>query len=453
MTPEKETVVFLMYHGRGHFHAVSRIAQILSKTCRVVFVGHLYFRNDVIDQGFEFYGLKSVPFALGFEPWVNQMEKKKNIYWHSLRDRWTNRLFNTRLQELKPLIEKLKPKTIFIDSWQSTDFVVLYPLLRSLKIKTAFIQTMLPTSDNYMAPLNSGVLPENANEIKAARKTFWRTVWWRNVRQTVRYFGKTNRALLHAAMKANKIPERSFPKTIALFSPAFTGIDEFVLAPPEFQFAPYESRPWQHYIGFMPDVRRSEKTNEAFEIFFRQVSRRLQSENLRLIYCSFGTVQYDDVRDVKKFVANLVQVIASEEWFCIISCNDDRIMNSFADVSDKVGVFKSVPQLKILSQASLFISHGGINSIKEAIYLGVPLLVYPLSADVDHRGNAARVLYHRLGLRGDLRTDDEAALRSKMNELISNPVYHQNLRSFRQVDEKYTEENFLKLFHSLHFLE
>lgn len=40
-----------------------------------------------------------------------------------------------------------------------------------------------------------------------------------------------------------------------------------------------------------------------------------------------------------------------------------------------------VPQLDVLKRASLFITHGGMNSVSEGLSRDVPLLVYPQAAD------------------------------------------------------------------------
>jgi zeaxanthin glucosyltransferase len=445
-------ILFLMYHGRGHFNAVFRLARILTADHEVVFAGYEYFRKDVTAQDFTFHGLKTLPFALGFEQWVNQHEKKKHVYWHSLLDRLTQRIYHLRENELRKLLDELDPKIVLIDAWQSTDFVVLYPMLKARQIKIALLQTMLPTvAEKDLPPLNSPALPGDTKAIRASHKTFSRALLLKDLKERIKFLGRSNGNLLWEKIRSNHMPASYYPANRSLFAPSFRNVDQLVLAPAEFQFGIAKDER-THYIGFMPDLQRKEAAEQEFENVFRAIIERVNS-GLPMIYCSFGTVTYEHGAHIELFLSKLVGVLLNHNSVCIISCSDEKIRQSFNLISDNLYFFNTVPQLKVLSKAALFISHGGLNSIKEAIYHGVPLLIYPVSDDVDHKGNAARVFYHGLGLRGVMEDESQDDIERKITELLSNPVYKRNLDSFRQKDLGYTAGNVRKIFSRLGFVD
>ncbi|MGH8497829.1 MAG: glycosyltransferase, partial [Methylococcales bacterium] len=74
---------------------------------------------------------------------------------------------------------------------------------------------------------------------------------------------------------------------------------------------------------------------------------------------------------------------------------------------------ESIPQLALLRRARMMITHGGTNTIKECVYFGVPMVSFPFGAD--HPGNTARVVYHGLGVKGDLRSLTVDSLRERVD--------------------------------------
>lgn len=54
-----------------------------------------------------------------------------------------------------------------------------------------------------------------------------------------------------------------------------------------------------------------------------------------------------------------------------------------------------VPYRAVLKRSALCITHGGSNTVLDALACGVPLLVRPVA--FDQKGNLARILHHRLG--------------------------------------------------------
>jgi UDP:flavonoid glycosyltransferase YjiC (YdhE family) len=71
------------------------------------------------------------------------------------------------------------------------------------------------------------------------------------------------------------------------------------------------------------------------------------------------------------------------------------MLNQSLDFPANLVVCERVPQLSLLRNTHVFITHGGLGSVKEAIMAGVPMLVLPESHDQPY--NAMRIRYHGLG--------------------------------------------------------
>merc|ERR1719401_1401949 len=67
----------------------------------------------------------------------------------------------------------------------------------------------------------------------------------------------------------------------------------------------------------------------------------------------------------------------------------EDVLESMPPVPSNFLLHKSVPQLDLLSRCSAFVTHGGANSMHEALSLGVPMVVVPLFGD--QLSNAASV--------------------------------------------------------------
>lgn len=438
-----------MYHGRGHLNASFKLAQILRQQFHVTFAAFDFFKKDIQEQGFEFHGLRSLPFALGFEPWMNTQEGKKNVYWNVLKDRWTDRIYKQRESEFKVLLATLNPTYILIDSWQSTDFVVLYPLLKDKNIKVAFLQTMLSTIvEQDLPPLNGLSMPDSVIGIKKDVYKFYWHKTLKTFKQTVKYFGRTNQSILKKHIRINKIPAELILNKHSLFAPSFRFIPEFVLAPVEFEFCSHFRAPHQRYIGFLPDMTRSEETEQAVFNKLKDILARKESTNHPLIYCSFGTIDYGENKHIKTFLLRLIQAVGKQKWICILCCQEGLIPKTLK-LPENLFWFHKVPQLQILKNTNVFITHGGLNSIKEAVYLETPMIVYPASADVDQNGNSSRVVFHKLGLRGSMKDDVVEEIREKIEDLLNNPVYPENLKLLHEKDLCYTPVKFLTLFNKV----
>jgi zeaxanthin glucosyltransferase len=443
-----KTVVFLMYHGMGHFHACFKMARMLGKEHDVVFAGVEYFENYMKGQGFIYYPLKSLPFGMGFEKWLNEQKKSKHLYFDILKDRWRNQVYQDREAELLQLMYDVEPDYLFIDSNQSTDFIILYKYLKTQKTKVAFIQTMLPTTvqKNY-PPLNSLALPNEKAEIKKAIDKFKWTRLKKLFIQKLQFLGMDDLAIIKRNIWKNRIPKKYLSKQTAIVGFPLSNIDEFVTAPVEFDF-PNGKNTKQHYIGFMLEPSRIEISDLEYFKIDEEIRKKIKQTQAKLIYCSFGSVKLTDTSSINSFLEKLNSAVQQKNWIVIVSIHATHHLQKNQNHSGNLYFLKAAPQLEILQRADVFITHGGLNSIKESIYAGVPMLMYPLHDSTDHMGNSSRVVYHKLGLRGNIAHDSEAEIISKIDTLLNSYEYKKNIYKLRAKDEQYTE-NFLQHFRAM----
>lgn len=448
-------VVFLHYHGLGHINPCLPLARILeNKNYEVHFAGVEFFSHYVLTQGFSHYALKSVPFGLGFETWMNTIEKKKNVYLSSLRDRITDRLYTLRRQELLKMLESIKPEIVLFDATQATDFIVLHSYLKSSKIKAGVIHAMFPTHViPGRPPVNSDVFPEDKKKVLIAiRRMKWqqRKKAWS---QKIKFLFFDDQFIINRRLKKNKIPGYYRSRVPSLFNFMVEKVTEFILAPREFDFPDFRLEPTQHYIGFMPNRHRLDLPDPDYIKTQEIIQEQKRARNLKLIYCSFGSIESEQKGIILSFLNKLINIVQRENHLLVISLKAQSSYRNQLRAADNVYLFKSVPQVDVLEHTDLFITHGGLGSIKEAIDAEVPMLMYPVHRDYDPIGNSARVVYHGMGLSGDAKKETEGEIEIKMNELLQNPAYRQNVMEMKRKNESYTEEKFMTIFQALSHLE
>lgn len=127
------------------------------------------------------------------------------------------------------------------------------------------------------------------------------------------------------------------------------------------------------------------------------------------IYISLGTV----INTQPEFYKNCIAALRDEDADVLISCGRAFDPASLAPLPENVRVEQYVDQMQVLSQADLFITHCGMNSASEGLYLGVPELLFPLSGE--QQAVARRVC--EMGA-GRLLTKSEAAQPEAIRRIV-----------------------------------
>ncbi|MBP2471266.1 demethyllactenocin mycarosyltransferase [Crossiella equi] len=96
-----------------------------------------------------------------------------------------------------------------------------------------------------------------------------------------------------------------------------------------------------------------------------------------------------------EFYRACLEAFAGLAIHVVLALGDRVCREALGPVPANVELHESVPQLSVLEQVDLFITHAGMGSTMEGLHLGVPLLAVPQMAE--QRANAARVQALGLG--------------------------------------------------------
>lgn len=175
----------------------------------------------------------------------------------------------------------------------------------------------------------------------------------------------------------------------------------------------YATREWQpqgetfdesyKFIG--PSIERG-SSNATFDF---------DAEGKALVYLSMGTILNQNV----KLYRDCFGALRDLDVRVIVSAGEGAKLLPKDDVPKNVTVFSSVPQLKVLEKADLFISQGGMNSVTEAMYFRVPMILIPVTGE--QALNARRVAEAGAGI--VLKQLTPSGLRAAVQSILGDPAY------------------------------
>jgi MGT family glycosyltransferase len=134
-----------------------------------------------------------------------------------------------------------------------------------------------------------------------------------------------------------------------------------------------------------------------------------------LVLVSLGTV-YGRRPD---FLRACMAELADGPWQVVLATGGDSSLSDAAP--GNFIVRRSVPQVELLRRAAAFVTHAGMNSVQEALYYGVPLVMAPQAAD--QFWISARVVELGAGLILDSSRLKPGAIRASVAEVLSGAGY------------------------------
>ncbi len=162
------------------------------------------------------------------------------------------------------------------------------------------------------------------------------------------------------------------------------------------------------FVG--PSIRaESDSTGFPFEL----------APDRPLVYVSLGTV----TNGRPDFFRSCLAAFANLEADVIISVGNKIDIEALGPPPGNCNLARYVPQIEVLRRASVFVTHGGMNSVNEGLYHHVPLVVVPQMAEQALVGRCvqqagAGICLNSAGVAPDV-------LRSAVSQVLREPRFAQ----------------------------
>jgi zeaxanthin glucosyltransferase len=428
MREEKFRFGIFLDDNISHFYALQGVAKrLINSGHEVIFFGPGNIESFIIKNGFDY---KKLDFLA-----VRKLKDSfSKIPRKDIKAVLRNEVASIS-SEIKEVLSLAGLDLLILDP-----FVLCYwPAFNLSKIPAVAVSTKpLLTHDSLVPPYTSGLIPQNNLFGKINVKLSYlsqllsHSFYLINCITDQIFKGRSDRSLLNEMVRLNKFAFRSeWTARPVYFDLRFRSVPEVVLHAKEFDFP----------------RKKSLKTNVAFlgpckddpEILPFVV---LPQGKGPLIYVNLGTVTRQK-RELKiKIYKIIIDVINDlEGWTAVISTADpvitENLLSPGKNISDRILIETWVEGSEYLNASDITITHGGSNSVKEAIIAAKPMIVIPHSAD--QPGIAARVAFHGLGKY--LKKVDHVNLKAAMIGLLQDNSVKENINSMRRVFKKYDEND------------
>jgi MGT family glycosyltransferase len=178
-----------------------------------------------------------------------------------------------------------------------------------------------------------------------------------------------------------------------------------------------EDEPGVHYIEPSLDLSRRDERPFPWEWI---------DPAKKLLYVSLGSQCHLAGREtVISFLRAVAEGAASRpEWQLVLSTGGLVEAGDLPLPADALAL-PWIPQIPVLERSALMVNHGGTGTVKECIFLGVPMVSYPIGRDQPE--TVRRVVHHGLGLGGELAGATADGIFSQIEQVDREPRFRENV--------------------------
>jgi UDP:flavonoid glycosyltransferase YjiC (YdhE family) len=335
------------------------------------------------------------------------------------------------------------PNLVLIDTFSSTDYIYVKKVFPHAHV--LYLHPMLSTIRHTRYPnFNKEMDSAYIWESNSTKNNLIRLVGLAGKLVHVLAKNYMNR-LLHRGQNSSSMMKAEYRKseldidTRYLANHLVKGVTELILAPQELEYSNEYRQSNQIYLGLCVLESRTDHIDREFDI---DILARCKSQYKKIIYVAFGTYgsKIEQLSAIMKFIKK-VDAVASinPEYLFVIAAKVDK---KYLGTNQNVLLYNRVPQMAVLRLSDLFITHGGLGSVKEAIETMCPMIVCTLDKVWDQTGNGAKVKHHGLGeYIGHISNISTDSLSKSISKIFQDGRYLANINAFHYtINQRYSEE-------------
>ncbi|WP_298422726.1 glycosyltransferase [uncultured Kordia sp.] len=433
-------ICFIIFNQPSHYNATFAIARALeTKGHSITYLSHNESQKAYVEkQGFKLNRI----FKECYYKHEGQTVADENDYRRPLailkeviaQTKELKKIF-IEGTEAQQLIDREQPDLFIIDY----SYVQYYFNLQKFGIPIVMLETTVSSVRTPKYPgVFSTLMPEDTFlgnlKISLNWNTYYFKRWLLNTWYKILFRGYDPNSIIKMMIKKAGIPKNKIDRSRAFYV-GIKGVKELVLCEKEFDF-PGRNIPDQYHLCPIIDQQRTGtfiKVDQTEEINTSEVLNALENTP-NIIYSSLGSSASLWFHDRTTFFKRLIDAVRSlSDTILILSVGKNFDQKSLGTIPAHVYIYERVPQLEVLKKVKLMVTHGGLNSVNECIFNGVPMLVDTLGLPYDQNGNAARVAYHGMGLRANIRKEATTELSKKIQQILNDSSFKENILKMQKV--------------------
>jgi UDP:flavonoid glycosyltransferase YjiC (YdhE family) len=439
-----KTVLFDIFPAVSHFNCTLKLAGLLREYgYHVIYMGLAEYKDMVDKHGFDYYIFN--PYIIKPIPHLKS-ESKGWFFLENLITFLNSSRVNEALEsfeKLNALIEKISPDIVMIDIHK---VILRAPFYQIKKIPLISIHTTfdvkwmpnVPPITSYFIPYESKLsfyftgllfLMEKLKNRFKYQFLQIRYLWQDELSIARKYYKLKFGIQLNKRIDFN----RSFGYSIK-------NLPRLILAPTPLDFKVSKRKDTYNVGPLLEITRENDYADPRYNYLLETIKGHEKNGYSFIVYCSMGTLAGLRRKKTAAFFKRMLKTAnLNPGYLFILSTGKSFNIEDLYPTPKNLCVFESVPQVHLLKQCDVMITHGGASSLAECVINEVPVIVFPFMKQTDIPSNSARVVFHKIGLRGNIKRDSAKKIGKKINHIKSNYEFYKN--NVREMKKKFEEKN------------